>query len=45
MLSICYNTALNHEQSKSHPEITLKIKSFIDQNNWKEINFPSGKDD
>ena len=32
--------ALNHEQIKSHPERTLKIKPFIDQYIWKEIYFP-----
>ena len=37
--------ALNHEQIKDHPERILKIKPFIDQCNWKEIDFPShGKD-
>ena len=37
--------ALNHEQIKDHPERISKIKSFIDQYNWKEIDFPPhGKD-
>ena len=37
--------ALNHEQIKDHPERISKIKSFIDQYNWKEIDSPShGKD-
>ena len=37
--------ALNHEQLKDHPERISKIKTFIDQYNWKEIDFPShGKD-
>ena len=37
--------ALNHEQIKNNPERTPKIKPFIDQYNWNEINFPShGKD-
>ena len=35
--------ALNYEQIKIHPERILKIKPFIDQYNWKEINFPSKK--
>ena len=34
---------LNYEQIKIHPERILKIKPFIDQYNWKEINFPSKK--
>ena len=37
--------ALNYEQIKDHPEKISKIKPFIDQFNWKEIDFPShGKD-
>ena len=36
--------ALNHEQIKSHPERISKIKPFIDQYNWKKINFPSHKE-
>ena len=37
--------ALNHEQIKDHPERISKIKPFIDQYNWKEVDFPShGKD-
>ena len=37
--------ALNYEQIKDHPERISKIKPFIDQYNWKEIDFPShGKD-
>ena len=31
--------ALNHEQVKSNLERISKIKPFIDQCNWKEINF------
>ena len=37
--------ALNSEQVKSHPERISKIKSVIEQYNWKEINFPSQKKD
>ena len=37
--------ALNSEKIKDHPERTSKIKPFIDQYNWNEIDFPStGKD-
>ena len=37
--------ALNHKQIKNNPEIISKVKPFIDQCNWNEINFPShGKD-
>ena len=37
--------ALSHEQLKNHPERISKIKSFIDQHNWKETDFPSHKKD
>ena len=37
--------ALNHKQIKSHPERMSKIKPFIDQYNWKEINFSSHSKD
>ena len=33
--------ALNYEQIKDHPERMSKIKPFVDQYNWKEIDFPS----
>ena len=37
--------ALNHEQIKNNPERISKIKHFIDQYDWKEIDLPStGKD-
>ena len=45
----CYQyalaVALNYEQIKNHPERISKIKSFIEQYNWKEIHFPSHKND
>ena len=37
--------ALNHEQIKDYPERISKIKTFIDQYNWKEIDFPSHGED
>ena len=36
---------LNHEQIKKDPQRITKIKPFIDQYNWKEIDFPSDKKD
>ena len=37
--------ALNHEKIKDHPERISKIRPFIDQYNWNEIDLPSaGKD-
>ena len=35
--------ALNYQNIKNNPERISKIKFFIDQYNWKEINFPSQK--
>ena len=37
--------ALNYEQIKDHPERISKIKPFIDQYNWKDIDFPSHSKD
>ena len=37
--------ALNLEQNKSHPERISKIKFFINKYNFKELNFPSHKND
>ena len=37
--------ALNHEQIKKDPQRITKIKPFIDQCNWKEIDFPSHNKD
>ena len=37
--------ALNHEQIKNNPESISKIRPFIDQYIWKEIDFPSHRKD
>ena len=37
--------ALNYKQTKSHAERISNIKPFIDQCNWKKIDFPSHKKD
>ena len=41
----CFQYALtvsiNYEQNKKDPQRTSKIKPFIDQYNWKDIDFPS----
>ena len=37
--------ALKNEQIKKSPQRISNIKPFIDQYNWKEINFPSQKQD
>ena len=37
--------ALNHNKINKHPQRVSKIKPFIDQHNWNDIDFPStGKD-
>ena len=33
--------ALNHQNIENNPQIIFKIKCFIHQYNWKEIDFPS----
>ena len=33
--------ALNYENIKKNPQKISKIKPFIDQYNWKQIDFPS----
>ena len=33
--------ALNHKQIKSHPERISNLQPFINQYNWKKINFPA----
>ena len=45
MLSVASTVALNHKQIKSHPERIPKMKPFIDQYIWKEIDFPSHSKD
>ena len=37
--------ALNHEEIKKGLQRITKIKPFINQYNWKEIEFPSHKND
>ena len=39
------NVALNYEKIREGHQRILKIKTFVDQYNWNEINFsPTGKD-
>ena len=45
MMANAVTLALNDEQIKNHLERISKIKSFIDQYEWKEIKFPSYKKD
>ena len=37
--------ALHYQQINNHPEEIYNIKTFISKHNWKEINFPSHKED
>ena len=37
--------ALNHKPVKNYPERVSNLKPFIDQYDWKGINFPSRKED
>ena len=37
--------ALNYQNIKNNPERISKIERFINMYNWKEINFPSHKED
>ena len=37
--------ALNYQQINNHPEEIYDIKPFVDKYNWKEISFPSHKED
>ena len=37
--------ALDYQNIENNPERISKIKPFVDQYNWKEINFPSHKED
>ena len=43
----CYaiTTALNYNEIGNHHQRVNKVKPFIDQYNWKDINFPSHVDD
>ena len=44
-LQYALTVALNHEKIKENPERISKIKPFINQYNWSDIDFPStGKD-
>ena len=47
MFSICHSTtlALNFNKITSHPERIAKTKPFIDNYNWKDINFPATRKD
>ena len=39
------NDALNYQTIKANPERISKLKKYINQYNWKDIRFPSDKED
>ena len=45
MLSIFCYTFINHQEIKCHPERITKIKPFINNFSWKNINFSPTKQD
>ena len=45
LLSICFNCCINYQNIKNNPDRISKTKPFIDQYNWKEIDFPSHSKD
>ena len=45
MFSICRYFSINLGKIKRNPQRISKIKPFVDQYNWKDINFPSTSKD
>ena len=45
MFSICGYLTLNFDDINNHPEKISKIRPFIDQYNWKDIDFPATSKD
>ena len=45
MFSICCDSCINYKNIPKDPKRTSEIMPFTDQYNWKEINFPSHKND
>ena len=41
MFSYAVTLALNLDNINNHPEKISKIRRFIDQYNWKDIDFPA----
>ena len=39
------NESLNYQRIKKDPQKILKLKPYINQYNWKDIKFPSDKED
>ena len=45
MFSVCFNCCIKSSKHWKNPQRISKIKPFIDQYNWKEIDFPSHSKD
>ena len=45
MFQFTVAVALNHEEIKKESQRIRKIQPFINEYNWKEMNYLSGKDD
>ena len=45
MFSIAITLALNHDKINRDPQRISKIKPFINQYNWKDIDFPPTNND
>ena len=41
----CFSFSLYHQEIKCHPERMSKIKSFVNNFNWENINFPPQEQD
>ena len=42
MFSVCNNCSIESSRIENHPERISNIKPFIDQYNWKGIDFSAG---
>ena len=45
MFSVFYNSCIELSKTEGHPEKISNIKPFINQYNWKNIDFPSHRKD
>ena len=45
MFSVCLTLVLNLDKINKHPQRVSKIKRFIDQYDWSDIEFPSTSKD
>ena len=45
MFPICHNPSIKFNKINKHPQRTSRIKPFIDNYKWNDINFPTAKKD